>query len=232
MRGEKTRDGIGRARRACGGMLRESTRVGDVALDFTAIDFETANSSRASACAVGLVRVRAGRVVASTGWLIKPPPGHDDFHHWNTRIHGIHREDVEHAATWTEQFGRLCGFAGTDVLVAHNAGFDLSVLRHASAATGLDCPPYRSLCTLQVARKAYDLDSYKLPAAAAAAGFGAFPHHDALADARACAQIVIDAARRTAASDVHALATTLGVKVTDAPASEAPMPEVEIRAVA
>ena len=192
-----------------------------MALDFTAIDFETANASRASACAVGLVRVRDGEVVATSGWLIKPPPGHDEFHHWNTRIHGIRREDVETAPTWSEQFDWLCDFAGDDVLAAHNAGFDLSVMRHSAAVTGLDCPPYRSLCTLQVARKAYELDSYKLPVAAAAAGFGDFAHHDALADARACAQIVIDSARRAGAPDVFGLATTLGIRVTEPVVPEA-----------
>ena len=60
-----------------------------VPLDFTAIDFETANSSAASACSVGLVKVRDGRVVDRAGWLIRPPLGHDEFHEWNTRIHGI-----------------------------------------------------------------------------------------------------------------------------------------------
>lgn len=186
-------------------------------LDFTAIDFETANSSPASACSVGLVRVRGGEVVAQAGWLIQPPPGHDEFQEWNVRIHGIRAEDVLTAATWTEQFDRLCDFAGADVLVAHNAGFDLNVLRRASEATGGICPPYRSLCSLQVARKTYQLDSYRLPKAAAAAGFAEFSHHDALADARACAQIVIDAARRAAASDVEMLAEVLGLRLGGAP---------------
>ncbi len=189
-----------------------------VPVDFTAIDFETANSSPASACSVGLVRVRDGEVVATTGWLIRPPAGHDDFQEWNIRIHGIQPEDVADAATWPAQFDRLCAFAGADVLVAHNAGFDLSVLRKSSEVTGLVCPPYRSLCSLQVARKVYDLDSYRLPKAAAAAGFGEFPHHDALADARACAQILIDAARRTRVADVDALARAVGVQVVDPPA--------------
>lgn len=183
-------------------------------LDFTAIDFETANSSPASACSVGLVRVRGGEVVATTGWLIQPPPGHDEFQEWNVRIHGIQPEDVLSAATWVDQFDRLCAFAGADVLVAHNAGFDLNVLRRASEATGLLCPPYRSLCSLQVARKTYQLDSYRLPIAAAAAGFEEFSHHDALADARACAQIVIDAAARAGADDVFALADALSLRVT------------------
>lgn len=184
-------------------------------LDFTAIDFETANSSPASACSVGLVRVRGGEVVATAGWLIQPPPGHDEFQEWNVRIHGIRPSDVLSAATWVDQFDRLCDFAGADVLVAHNAGFDLNVLRRAAEATGMLCPPYRSLCSLQVARKTYQLESYRLPVAAAAAGFAEFSHHDALADARACAQIVIDAARLAGALDVFALADALSLRVTE-----------------
>jgi DNA polymerase-3 subunit epsilon len=54
-----------------------------VPLDFTAIDFETANSSSASACSVGLVKVQDGRVVDREYWLIKPPLGHDEF--WERR---------------------------------------------------------------------------------------------------------------------------------------------------
>nr|WP_314843208.1 exonuclease domain-containing protein [uncultured Microbacterium sp.] len=184
-------------------------------LDFTAIDFETANSSPASACSVGLVRVRAGRVVATAGWLIRPPAGHDEFQEWNTKIHGIRAEDVVSASSWSEQFDRLCAFAGADVLVAHNAGFDLNVLRKGALVTGDDCPPYRSLCSLQVARKVYDLESYRLPKAAEAAGFTGFSHHDALADALACAHIIIDSARRLGAADVFDLAEILKLRVTE-----------------
>ncbi|HAQ59329.1 MAG TPA: DNA polymerase III subunit epsilon [Microbacterium sp.] len=182
-------------------------------LDFTAIDFETANSSAASACAVGLVRVRAGRIVAKTGWLIRPPAGHDEFNPFNSAIHGIRPEHVTSAAEWSTQLHALCAFAGADVLVAHNAGFDMNVLRRACAATGDTCPPYRYLCTVQLARKTYTLDSYRLPLAAAEAGFTGFAHHDATADAEACAHIVIDAARRHGVTDVSALADVAGIRV-------------------
>ena len=111
-------------------LARGPGESGRVPLDFTAIDFETANSSNASACAVGLVRVRDGRVVETAGWLIRPPAGHDVFFELNVRIHGIRPEDVAGAATWTEQLSRLASFAGDDVLVAHNAGFDMAVLKH------------------------------------------------------------------------------------------------------
>lgn len=182
-------------------------------LDFTAIDFETANSSPASACAVGMTRVRNGRVVASASWLIKPPSGHDEFLEWNTRIHGLYAHDVIGAKGWTEQLDDLCAFAGADVLVAHNAGFDMNVIKRACEATGDIHPPYRYVCSLQIARKTYSLDSYRLPIVAAAAGFSDFAHHDAGADALACAHIVIDAARRVGASDLASLVDTTGVKM-------------------
>ncbi|WP_431801392.1 exonuclease domain-containing protein [Microbacterium sp. bgisy203] len=186
-------------------------------LDFTAIDFETANSSSASACAVGLARVRDGRVVDTAGWLIQPPPGHDRFFELNIGIHGIRPSDVRDAPTWTQQLPDLTAFAGDDVLVAHNAGFDMGVLRRACEATDAACPPARYLCSLQVARKTYDLASYRLPLVAAAAGFLDFAHHDAAADALACAHIVIDAAARAGATDVIELAMLLGVRVPQIP---------------
>lgn len=182
-------------------------------LDFTAIDFETANASGASACALGAVRVRDGRIVARASWLIRPPAGHDRFLPMNVAIHGIRAADVTDAPTFADRVDRLHAFAGADVLVAHNAGFDLSVLRKTCEALDLPVPPYRALCSVQLARATYDLPSYRLPNAAAAAGVAAFSHHDALADAEACAGIVIDAARRHGASDVVELATLARVKV-------------------
>lgn len=194
-----------------------------MALDFTAIDFETANSSNASACAVGLVRVRDGEVVATDGWLIRPPAGHDRFFELNTRIHGICAADVAGAKGWTEQLDDLVAFAGSDVLVAHNAGFDMAVLKKASEATGDECPPYRYACSLQAARRVYALESYRLPFVAAEAGFGAFAHHNATADALACAHVMIDIARRLGATDVDALADALGIRVSQIAVAEAPV---------
>ncbi|MET0296580.1 MAG: 3'-5' exonuclease [Microbacterium sp.] len=193
-----------------------------MALDFTAIDFETANSSNASACAVGLVRVRDGRIVAKTGWLIRPPAGHDAFFELNTRIHGIRAEDVVGAMGWTEQLTHLAAFAGSDVLVAHNAGFDMAVLKRACEATGDDCPPYRYACSLQVARSVYKLESYRLPFVAAEAGFPDFAHHNATADAMACAHVMIDAARRVGADDIEGLATGASVRVSQIAVAAAP----------
>jgi DNA polymerase-3 subunit epsilon len=182
-------------------------------MDFTAIDFETANSSSASACSVGLVKVRDGQVVDEAYWLIKPPLGHDEFWEWNTRIHGIMAVDVVDALLWTEQLPDLVAFADGDTLVAHNAGFDMGVIAGACAATFVDTPSFTYACSLQVARKTYHLDSYRLPVAAMAAGFEDFEHHNALADSRACAAIMVHAARRHDAADLVELAALTGTRL-------------------
>ncbi|WP_022886713.1 exonuclease domain-containing protein [Glaciibacter superstes] len=182
-------------------------------LNFTAIDFETANSSSASACSVGLVKVRDGRVVDRVSWFIQPPLGHDEFLEWNTRIHGIRATDVVGAASWGQQLPDLVAFADGDHLVAHNAGFDLGVIKTASTVVGLPVPDFNYVCSLQVARRTYHLDSYRLPVAAMAAGFEDFAHHDALADSEACAAIMIHAAKRHEADTIEQLAHITRVKV-------------------
>jgi DNA polymerase-3 subunit epsilon len=184
-----------------------------MSLDFTAIDFETANSSSASACSVGLVKVRDGIVVDTAKWFIKPPLGHDFFNEWNTRIHGIMAPDVVDALLWSEQLPDLVAFAGGDHLVAHNASFDMGVITAACVASFVEVPAFSYLCSLQVARKTYSLDSYRLPVAAMAAGFEDFAHHDALADSEACAAIVVHAARRHDADTIEQLAEAAGVRL-------------------
>jgi DNA polymerase-3 subunit epsilon len=184
-----------------------------MSLDFTAIDFETANSSSASACSVGLVKVRDGDVVDTASWFIKPPLGYDHFNEWNTRIHGIMAPDVVDALLWSEQLADLVAFADGDHLVAHNAGFDMGVIASACRASFVDIPSFSYLCSLQVARRTYNLDSYRLPVAAMAAGFEDFHHHDALADSQACAAIVVHAARRHDADSIAELAEASGVTI-------------------
>ena len=182
-------------------------------MDFTAIDFETANNSAASACSLGMVKVRDGRVVDSAYWLIKPPFGHDAFLEWNVRIHGIMEVDVAGALLWSEQLPNLVSFAENDTLVAHNARFDMGVIRAACAASYVETPDYDYLCSLQVARKTYNLESYRLPSAAFAAGYEEFQHHNALADAEACAAIIVHASKRHGAGSVGELAEIAGARI-------------------
>ena len=196
-----------------------------MALSFTAIDFETANGSPASACSVGLVKVADGRVVDEQSWLLRPPMGHDEFWESNIRVHGIAPSQVRDAPSWADIAEELFRFVADDWLVAHNAGFDMGVIRASHAVAGLTLPNLSTLCSLQVARRTYHLDSYRLPVAAMAAGFEDFSHHDALDDARACAAIMVHAAKRHEAEDLATLARICGVT----PGALGPKAEAEHR---
>ncbi|PQZ99705.1 hypothetical protein CQ017_06840 [Arthrobacter sp. MYb224] len=180
-------------------------------LDFTAIDFETANSFRGSPCAVGLIRVRDGEITEQCHWLIRPPEAADWFDPWNIKIHGITPEMVAEAPRWKEVLPHIVGFVGTDTLVAHNAAFDTGVIRYACAADGIQWPAFDFLCTLVAARKALALPSYRLPYVAVSLGFSLENHHDAHADASAVVKIVNKLAQRENATDLQDLAQKIGV---------------------
>jgi len=174
-------------------------------LDFTAIDFETANSSMASPCAVGLVRVRAGVVSESLELMFRPPYPNNWFSEFNIKVHGITPSQVESAPEFDEALGKILEFTANDPLVAHNAVFDMGVLRSSAEAVGAKLPEISYGCSLQIARKTYNLESYRLNAVAYAVGHEEFQHHDALADSDACARIVIHAAKRHEAENLEQL---------------------------
>ena len=176
-------------------------------IDFTAIDFETANGSPASPCAVGMVRVRDGKIADNLAFLIQPPAPHDWFHAGNIQVHGIRPSDVDGAATAAEAIALMLAFIGEDVLIAHNAPFDMGVLRTTAAHIGVELPQLNYTCSLAISRKTYNLESYRLNSVAYAIGHEEFDHHDALADSDACARIILHAAYRHGAETLAELLT-------------------------
>ncbi|MGY3320476.1 exonuclease domain-containing protein [Arthrobacter sp. TE12232] len=187
-------------------------------LDFTAIDFETANGFRGSPCAVGLSKVRDGVVVEEASWLMRPPENHDTFDHHNVRIHGIRPDQVAGLPRFGELFPEIGAFIGGDVLAAHNAAFDLGVIRSGLEVSGLPGPAYDYVCTVVLSRRCYSLVSNSLPYAAEEAGVPLVNHHDAAEDARACAGILIDIAARNGAASIAELYLSLGMAVSHQPA--------------
>lgn len=180
-------------------------------LDFTAIDFETANGFWGSPCALGMTRVRDGLVVEEDCFLIRPPAGHDHFDPRNIAIHGIHPHEVAGEPRFHELFPRIQDFIGDDVVVAHNAAFDLGVIEAALRVSGERAPRYRYACTVVLSRRCYSLPSNSLPFAAHQAGVPLINHHDPAEDARACAGILVDIATRQGADSVAELYQSLGM---------------------
>lgn len=157
---------------------------------FVAIDFETADHDPDSACAVGLVRVEDHRIVCREVVLIRPPRPRILF----THVHGITWDRVAAAPSFAEVWPRLASLLdGADFLAAHNAPFDRRVLAACCAAAGLPAPAQPFVCTVQLARRHWNLRPATLPAVCRRLGIG-LVHHDPGSDAEACARIVIAAA--------------------------------------
>ncbi|MXZ77958.1 MAG: hypothetical protein F4Z06_06730 [Acidimicrobiia bacterium] len=157
---------------------------------FAAIDFETATAKRSSACALGLVIVDSGRIVDEQSWLIRPPG--NEYHSFNTRLHGISASDTEDAASFGQVWSEASAIAQGRLLVAHNAAFDISVLRHSATHHDYTPPEASYLCTYRLARSRWpDRYSWKLPDVCEALGIDDLDHHDPLSDARAAARVLL-----------------------------------------
>ena len=181
--------------------------------DYTTIDFETANSHRGSPCSVGLVRVRDGVAIDERHWLMRPPETVENFSRFNIALHGITPEMVSSAPRWKHMLPAIVDFIGDDVVVAHNAGFDMGVLRHACAIDQIDLPDIRFLCTMVLSRRALALPSYRLPFVVEALGGSAVKHHHALSDAYGVVDIVRGLAASNGSGDLAELADSVGVGI-------------------
>lgn len=156
---------------------------------FTAIDFETANSARASACSVGYTVVQDGEIVRTEHSLIFPPTGLE-FSHINRGVHGIGPEDVIGAPQFQDVMGAMVEANIGAPLVAYSA-FDKGVWGSAWKLLGAAGPAVDFRDALAAAKHHLELEKYSLPLVAAHLGLPEFDHHDAGADALACAQVVL-----------------------------------------
>jgi DNA polymerase-3 subunit epsilon len=164
-------------------------------INFAAIDFETADDGRDSACSVGIVVVRNGKIVERVHRLIRPPRKAFIF----TSVHGISWKDVQREPVFGDVWKDLVGVIdGVDFLAAHSAHFDRSVLATCCDAADIALPAQQFLCTVRVARSVWDVYPTTLPAVCEHLDL-TLKHHDALSDAEACANIVLAGAKATSA---------------------------------
>lgn len=178
---------------------------------WVAIDFETATREPTSACAVGVAIVRGGRVTDRRSWLIQPP--FNEYEFWNTRVHGISAEDTALAPDFREIWFELQPILAEGPLLAHNAAFDMRVLRAHIEHLELPAPAIRYACTVSMSRKAFPgLPSHKLNVVCDHCGIS-LVHHDAASDAEACASLALECASAVGAASVSDALGLLGVPV-------------------
>lgn len=156
--------------------------------DFVAIDFETADNY--IPCSLGLAVVRQSQIVETRSWLIKPIC-YPYFHFYAQKIHGIHKEDVAFEPEFDELWSEMSPYLESQILVAHNASFDINVLRKTLRHYKLPIPSARYYCSYQIARLTWpESPKYSLDYLCNQIGFE-FCHHKADADAEACAKVLL-----------------------------------------
>jgi len=161
-------------------------------MNFTSIDFETANRSRASICAAGMAVFEDGELAESPYWLVRPPKGHGWFRDDFIECHGLTHLDVldapEFPAIASEFLARL---TRADIVIAHNAQFDIEHLRATLDHFGVKHPEFDYLCTYRVAARIWpDLPNHQLNTLADYIGHK-FQHHQAKADAEAAGRVLL-----------------------------------------
>jgi DNA polymerase-3 subunit epsilon len=157
-------------------------------MSFLAVDFETADYGRDSACAVGLATVEGQRVVDISSFLIRPPRARFVFSY----IHGITWDDVKYERTFRELWEEIEPlFARADFIAAHNASFDAGVLRACCVAAGIEPPAVSFRCTMRLSRSLWGIRPTTLPDVCRKFRIP-LRHHDATSDTLACAKIMIE----------------------------------------
>lgn len=153
--------------------------------DFISIDFETASSYLDSACSVGIAFVKNLKVYDSFYSLINP--NGRQFSKTNIEIHGITPEMVLSAPTFPELWESISTFFSENTpVLAHNAHFDMSVLKR---SLGYEPQDFYYVDTISMVSGNIS-GSRSLKHCAEEFGIS-LDHHNAESDAVVCAQVAI-----------------------------------------
>lgn len=179
--------------------------------DYVAIDFETANQSYNSACAVGVTVVENGHVSDGFYSLIRPPDP-IFFSSVNTAIHKLSEVDILAAPSFLDVWKTLSTYLENQIVIAHNAPFDFGVLQQSLRHFAIPPPSLRCVCSLKLSEFVWpELNQHKL-------GFLAhwlkipLNHHHAQSDSLATAEIVIHAMKATKCRDIDDLIAQLSIE--------------------
>ncbi|MGP1515378.1 MAG: 3'-5' exonuclease [Bacteroidales bacterium] len=156
--------------------------------DFTAIDFETATGY--IPCSLGIAVVKDSNVVSVENYLIKPIC-YPYFQWFAQKIHGITKEDVKDAPTFDELWPRIAHFFTDTMLIAHNASFDMNVLRKTLLYYHIPKPKARYMCSYILAKKTWkDNQKFSLDFLSEQEKIE-LNHHHSDSDAYACAKLLL-----------------------------------------
>ncbi|TWE13017.1 DEDD exonuclease domain-containing protein [Rudaeicoccus suwonensis] len=181
------------------------TALADVT--FVVLDLETTGGSATDSriTEIGAVKVRAGERLEEFQTLINPAESIPAF---ISVLTGITDRMVASAPRIESALPAFLEFIGDSVLVAHNAGFDITFLKVNAARLGLPWPGNKVLDTVHLARQLVGRDespNHKLSSLAQLFHAVTTPDHRALHDARATVDVLHGLLERVGNLGVHTL---------------------------
>ena len=174
---------------------------------FVIVDLETTGCApvEAQITEVGAVKVRGGEVIGEFGTLVNPGVAIPPF---IAALTGITNAMLVTAPKNAAVIPSFLEFSRDCVLVAHNAGYDISFLKGACAKLELPWPGNKVLDTAKLARHILtrgEVRNCKLATLAAHFNATTTPTHRALDDARATVDVFHALIERVGALGVHSL---------------------------
>lgn len=155
---------------------------------YIAFDVETPNRASDRMSSIGITVAENGVITESFYSLVDPETHFDYF---NTQLTGLDERVVKGAPTFPELWAEIEPLMSSGILVAHNAVFDMSVLKKCLGGYGISWKKTaKYLCTVQIGRRVLPkishklnvmCDHYKIP----------LDHHNAASDSEACARILL-----------------------------------------
>ena len=155
---------------------------------YIAFDVETPNRYNNRMSAIGIAVIEDGQIVDTFYSLIDPEQPFDWF---NSVLTGINEETVFDAPSFPEVWEQIEPIMSSGILVAHNASFDMGVLRKCLESYEIEWKPYANgICTVTMGRSLLPGISHKLNDLCDYYGI-CLNHHQADSDSRACAEILL-----------------------------------------
>lgn len=179
-------------------------------MEYVAIDFQTANRLRSSACSIALVSVKDGKIVDTFYSLIRPDILH--FDEENIAMHGITEDMVKGKPYFYELWPLIKEKIKGKTLVAHYAKFDMEVLADTLESNDITFPSCQVLCTCVLSQAMFpEMPHHRLQDVTEKIGFNLEQRFNAMANARACVAIMEYALQKSGAEFLQDMADFYGI---------------------
>lgn len=162
----------------------KSTKIKDET--FCVVDIETTGSVRSGQIIeLGAVKMRGGKEIAVFESFAKAANVPESI----TELTGIDANMLKNAPSLASVLNEFRLFLASHIFVAHNVSFDYNFISNSLQNCGFGVLFNQKLCTINLSRRLIPSPRYSLSALKEILGI-ATPHHRALSDARAAANIL------------------------------------------